>query len=176
MSVAEARTPCRLSSGRSTIRAMRLLALSFGFLVLFGSKLTADAQSHAKESASKKPVVALHVEIINPQKDSTLAEFAASFRNRLWRNWLSAMPQSAMLGESGKVIVRFQVHKDLSRPATEPSVELSSGKSVKPLKDAALRAIHDSTKKLRFPDAFGGSNIEFRAVFYYNQPADSVEQ
>lgn len=157
---------------------MRLLALGIGVLFLCGSVVIADDRSHAKQSSTdaKKLVTALHLDVVDSRKDDLPKDFTEALTKKLWRNWLSLMPQSAMLGDSGKVTIRFQIQRDPSDPTTSPSVEVSSGKNRKPLVDAALKAIHNTTKKLKFPEAFAGSRIEFRAVFQYNQPLASVQQ
>ena len=124
--------------------------------------------------SGKSKVMALYVEIVTPHQEEELEEFMTQFRQSLWRSWLARMPESAMLGDSGKVIIRFQIDKDRSQPAAAPSVEQGAGKKMKSLTNAALGAIREATKPPRFPDKFVGPSIEFRATFFYNQPADLV--
>jgi hypothetical protein len=79
------------------------------------------------------------------------------------------------LGAAGIVVVRFQIEKDRSRLA-EPIVEQGPGQKLNSLTKAALSAIRSSTKSTHFPDGFARSSIELRAMFFYNQPADSVKK
>jgi len=162
----------------SRICRMRLIALWIAVLFLCSSIATAGDRSHAKQSKAdaKKPVMALHLDVIDPRKDDVPKDFTQAFTKKLWLGWLNVMPQSAMLRDSGKVVIRFQIFRNVPDPAPEPTVEVSAGKHMKPLTDAALKAIRDTLKKVKFPAPFKGSRIEFRAMFLYNLAAGSTPQ
>jgi TonB family protein len=83
------------------------------------------------------------------------------------------MPESAMLGDKGRVILRVQVLKDGTLPGQTPIVEVSSGK--KPLDRAAVGAIRSSAPFKHLPEAFRGPHIELRLTFLYNQPPEPTQ-
>jgi TonB family protein len=83
------------------------------------------------------------------------------------------MPQSAMLGEKGRVVLRLQVQKDGRVPGQTPIIEVSSGK--KALDKAAVGATRSSAPFKHLPEAFRGPLIEVRLTFVYNQPPDPTQ-
>jgi TonB family protein len=155
---------------------MRTVAFLIGVLVLCLSGAAyceSGFQTRRKDPDPKGLVMAVHLEITEPKNNDGLKDFAASFRNSLWRKWLERMPESAQLGDSGIVIVRFQVERE--EPVSKMSVEQSPGKKMESFERAALEAIRDATKRIQLPQTFAGSTIGFRAKFFYNQPAETVK-
>src|SRR5205823_78687 len=128
-------------------------------------------QKSEKQSDSRKPGMYVHLEMVTQHDESQLKDFIGNLTKSLWRNWFISMPEAAQLGEPGKVVVAFQILNGASSP--EPTVEISSGK--RPLDGAATHAVRDATKKLKFPQNFAGSRIDFRAEFLYNLPKDSLK-
>ncbi|HYL63847.1 MAG TPA: TonB family protein [Candidatus Methylomirabilis sp.] len=98
------------------------------------------------------------------------------------RNWYAVMPQSAMLGERGRVMLRFHINADGSVPNGDPLREMSSGKE--PLDRAAVSSIRSSNPFEPLPPAFieaakrnsQGTYIEIRIIFLYNLPIEAAYQ
>jgi len=84
------------------------------------------------------------------------------------RNWLSTMPESARLGEQGRVLLQFRILRDGLVPDSEPGLMGSSGKE--PLDRAAMSSIRASSPFPPLPPAFSGPYIELRFMFLYNMP------
>jgi TonB family protein len=88
------------------------------------------------------------------------------------RNWYAVMPQSALLGERGRVLLRFKIMANGSVPNDDPSREMGSGKE--PLDRAAISAIRSSNPFEPLPSAFPGPSIEIRIMFLYNLPIEDA--
>jgi TonB family protein len=90
------------------------------------------------------------------------------------RNWYAVMPQSAILGERGRVLLRFHINADGSVPNGDPVREMGSGRE--PLDRAAVSSIRSSNPFEPLPPAFHGPYIEIRIIFLYNLPIDAAYQ
>ena len=86
------------------------------------------------------------------------------------RNWYAVIPESARLGEKGRVMLQFRIMRDGSVPYTEPYLVATSGKE--PLDRAAVSSIRTSNPFEPLPPAFSGPFIELRFIFLYNLPLD----
>lgn len=87
------------------------------------------------------------------------------------QNWYAVMPESARLGDQGKVVLQFRILRNGVVPEQEPVMMGSSGKE--PLDRAALSSIRASTPFEPLPSAFSGPYIELRFIFLYNIPLNS---
>jgi TonB family protein len=87
------------------------------------------------------------------------------------QNWYSVMPESARLGDQGKVVLQFRIQRNGVVPEQEPVMMGSSGKE--PLDRAAMSSIRASTPFEPLPSAFSGPYIELRFIFLYNMPLNS---
>ena len=87
------------------------------------------------------------------------------------QNWYAVMPESARLGDQGKVVLQFRIMRNGVVPAEEPAMVGSSGKE--PLDRAAMSSIRASTPFEQLPPAFSGPYIELRFIFLYNIPLNS---
>jgi TonB family protein len=88
------------------------------------------------------------------------------------RNWYAVMPESALLGERGRVLLRFKIMANGGVPNDDPSREMGSGKE--PLDRAAISAIRSSNPFEPLPSAFPGPYIEIRIMFLYNLPIEDA--
>jgi outer membrane biosynthesis protein TonB len=88
------------------------------------------------------------------------------------RNWYTVMPESALMGDKGIVMLTFKINRDGSVPLPDPNLERTSGKQ--PLDTAALSSIRTSSPFEPLPPAFKGDYIELRFIYFYNIPPDSV--
>jgi TonB family protein len=80
------------------------------------------------------------------------------------RNWLSVIPESARLGEKGRVGVVFEILKDGSMP--QERMVASSGSD--PLDRAAYNGIHASAPFPPLPQEFTGNHLILQFIFLYN--------
>jgi TonB family protein len=90
------------------------------------------------------------------------------------RNWEAVMPESARMGERGRVILQFRIFRDGTVVNPEPYLVGTSGKE--PLDRAAASAIRASSPFEPLPPAFSGPYIELRFIFLYNLPLSAANQ
>jgi TonB family protein len=83
------------------------------------------------------------------------------------RNWLAVIPESARLGEKGRVGVVFEILKDGSMP--QERMVASSGSD--PLDRAAYNGIHASAPFPPLPAEFTGNHLVLQFIFLYNLSA-----
>jgi TonB family protein len=81
------------------------------------------------------------------------------------RNWISIIPESARLGEKGRVGVIFEILKDGS--LNQERTVASSGSD--PLDRAAFSSIHASAPFPPLPAEFTGEHLVLQFIFLYNE-------
>jgi TonB family protein len=108
------------------------------------------------------------LEMLTPTEGVDFTSYLARIVASVKRNWLSVMPESARLGEQGRVVLQFRILRDGLVPDSEPGLMGSSGKE--PLDRAAISSIRASSPFPPLPPAFGGPYIELRFMFLYNLP------
>jgi periplasmic protein TonB len=104
--------------------------------------------------------------------NSYMARIVASVR----RNWYAIMPESALMGDQGIVMLRFKIYQDGTVVAEDPVLERSSGKP--PLDRAAMSSIRASSPFEPLPAGYTGREAhdehgiyaEFRFIYFYNLP------
>ncbi|HEV7968945.1 MAG TPA: TonB C-terminal domain-containing protein [Candidatus Acidoferrales bacterium] len=111
------------------------------------------------------------VEILTPTEGVDFSTYIARVLASVRRNWYSVMPESARLGDKGKVVLQFRIMRNGVVPDQEPVMMGSSGKE--PLDRAASSSIRASTPFEPLPSAFSGPYIELRFIFLYNIPLNS---
>lgn len=79
-------------------------------------------------------------------------------------NWYAVMPESARLGQKGRVAIQFSILRDGRVP--ELDLVLTSGSQA--LDGAANAAIHASTPFPPLPEEYKGSDLKLRFIFLYN--------
>jgi hypothetical protein len=129
----------------------------------------ACVQGQSKESKPTNQADPPTVEILTPTEGVDFSAFLAHSMQIVRRNWYALMPELAIQGEKGKVILRLQIQKDGALKSRTPTVELGSGK--KPLYRAAIAAIRASMPFEHLPESFHGPSIELRIIFLYNLSA-----
>jgi TonB family protein len=110
------------------------------------------------------------LEILTPTEGVDFTSYLARIVASVKRNWFSVMPESARLGEQGRVLLQFRILRDGLVPDNEPGLTGSSGKE--PLDRAAMSSIRASSPFPPLPPAFSGPYIELRFMFLYNMPAN----
>jgi len=80
------------------------------------------------------------------------------------RNWYSMIPESARLGEKGRVAIVFEILKD----GSVPQLRLIASSGADPLDRAALSAIRASNPFPPLPQEFTGNHLVLEFIFLYN--------
>jgi len=80
------------------------------------------------------------------------------------RNWYSVIPESARLGEKGRVGIIFEILKD----GSVPQLRLVASSGSDPLDRAALAGIHASIPFPPLPEEFTGNHLVLQFIFLYN--------
>jgi len=80
------------------------------------------------------------------------------------RNWYSVIPESARLGEKGRVGIIFEIIKD----GTVPQLRLVASSGSDPLDRAALAGIRASIPFPPLPEEFTGNHLVLQFIFLYN--------
>jgi TonB family protein len=113
-------------------------------------------------------------EILTPTEGVDFSDYMARVIAAVRANWYAVMPESALLGDRGRVALQFHIMKNGSVPAGEPVRLIGSGKE--PLDRAAVSAIRSSNPFEPLPPAFSGPSIELRFYFLYNLPIEAAYQ
>ncbi len=109
-----------------------------------------------------------NLEMLTPDQGVDFSNYFARVLASVKRNWYAVIPESARLGERGRVVLQFRIQKDGSVNAAEPYLVGTSGRE--PLDRAAISAIRQSNPFEPLPGAFSGPFIELRFTFLYNIP------
>ena len=80
------------------------------------------------------------------------------------RNWYAVIPESARLGEKGRVAVVFEILKD----GSVPQLRLVASSGSDPLDRAALSGVHASAPFPPLPEEFTGNHLVLEFIFLYN--------
>ncbi len=83
------------------------------------------------------------------------------------RNWLAIMPESARLGQRGRVLIQFAIDKN----GAVPKVVIAEGAGLDALDRAAVAAISASYPFPPLPGEYKGDEIRLQFAFSYNMPA-----
>jgi len=113
-------------------------------------------------------------QILTPTEGVDFSDYMARVLASVRRNWYAVMPESAQLGDRGRVVLEFSIRRDGSVPNEDPQRLLGSGKE--PLDRAAVSAIRSSNPFDHLPPAFSGPEIRLRFIFLYNLPLDAANQ
>ena len=111
------------------------------------------------------------VQILTPTEGVDFTNYINRVLAVVKQNWYAVMPESAQLGDKGKVVLQFRIMRNGVVPEQEPALMGSSGKE--PLDRAAMSSIRASTPFEPLPSAFSGPYIELRFIFLYNIPLNS---
>ena len=109
-----------------------------------------------------------NLELLTPTEGVDFTNYLARVLASVRRNWTAVMPESARLGDRGKVVLQFRIMRNGVVPDAEPAMVGSSTKE--PLDRAAISSIRASTPFEPLPPAFSGPFIELRFIFLYNMP------
>ncbi len=113
------------------------------------------------------------VQMLTPDQGIDFSSYLNRVVDRVRREWYSVMPESARMGDRGRVVIDFKIMRDGSVPLTDPNLRSTSGKE--PLDRAALSAIRGSSPFEQLPPAFPGPFIELRFIFFYNYRPEEIQ-
>jgi len=119
------------------------------------------AQSNNSQFSKLQPWVML----ITPAEGVDFKEYIARLTAGVKRNWYAVMPEVALQGQKGIVVITTRIQQDGTVPVSEPTLEHSSGKVE--LDRAAMLAIRTSAPFEKLPAEFHGPHVELRVVFFY---------
>jgi len=80
------------------------------------------------------------------------------------RNWYAGIPESARLGQKGRVAIVFEIVKD----GSVPQIRLEASSGAEPLDRAALASIRASNPFPPLPSEFTGDHLVLEFFFLYN--------
>jgi TonB family protein len=80
------------------------------------------------------------------------------------RNWYAVIPESARLGEKGRVALVFEIVKD----GSVPQLRLLASSGSTPLDQAALASIRASNPFPPLPAQFTGNHLVLEFIYFYN--------
>jgi len=80
------------------------------------------------------------------------------------RNWYAVIPESARLGEKGRVALVFEIVKD----GSVPQLRLLASSGSSPLDRAALASIRASNPFPPLPKQFTGNHLVLEFIYFYN--------
>jgi hypothetical protein len=112
-------------------------------------------------------------ELLTPTEGVDFSNYLARVLARVRLNWYAVIPESARLGDRGRVILQFRIMKAGDVPLGEPALVATSGKP--PLDAAAISSIRSSNPFEPLPPAFSGPYIELRFIFLYNLPLSAAQ-
>jgi TonB family protein len=108
------------------------------------------------------------VQMLTPTEGVDFSGYLARVLDSVKRNWYAIMPESAEMGDRGRVVLDFKILRDGNVPDPDPEMRSSSQKE--PLDRAASGAIRASSPFEPLPPEFSGPYIELRFIFLYNIP------
>jgi TonB family protein len=110
------------------------------------------------------------VQMLTPDEGVDFTNYLNRLLASVKQNWYAIIPDSAKMGDRGRVVITFRILKGGDVPFPDPNLERTSGKE--PLDRAAMGAIRASSPFEPLPPAFSGPYIELRFTFLYNLPLD----
>ncbi len=113
------------------------------------------------------------IQMLTPDQGVDFSPYLNGVVDRVRREWYSAMPESARMGDRGRVVIDFKIMRDGTVVRPDPLLRLTSGKD--PLDSAALGSIRGASPFPPLPSAFSGPYVELRFLFLYNLPMESPQ-
>ena len=113
------------------------------------------------------------VQMLTPDQGVDFSGYLNQVVASVRREWLTIMPESARMGDRGRVVIDFRIMRDGFVPRPDPLLRLTSGKE--PLDNAAMGSIRGASPFPPLPSAFSGPYIELRFIFLYNLPLDAAQ-
>lgn len=102
--------------------------------------------------------------ILSDTRGVDFGPYLARVVSAVRRNWYAVIPESARLGEKGRVGVVFEILKD----GSVPQLRLVQSSGAAPLDRAALSGIRASVPFDPLPPEFTGNHLVLQFIFLYN--------
>ena len=102
--------------------------------------------------------------ILSDTKGVDFGPYLARIVHIVRQNWISVIPESARLGEKGRVGVVFEILKD----GSVPQLRLVASSGSDPLDRAAVTGVHASIPFPPLPQEFTGNHLVLQFIFLYN--------
>jgi TonB family protein len=118
-----------------------------------------------------QPTLGEGLQLLTPTDGVDFTNYLQRLLASVKRNWYAIIPESARMGDKGKVMIQFRIQTNGTVPYPEPNLVRSSGKE--PLDRAAMGAISASNPFEPLPSAYTRPYIELRFTFLYNLPMGS---
>jgi outer membrane biosynthesis protein TonB len=110
------------------------------------------------------------LQMLTPTEGVDFTNYLTRVLASIKRNWYAVIPESARLGERGRVVLQFRILRDGSVPSMDPRLMVTSTKDH--LDRAAMSSIRASNPFEPLPQQFSGPFIELRIIYLYNLPLD----
>lgn len=102
--------------------------------------------------------------ILSDTRGVDFGPYLARVVSAVRRNWYAVIPESARLGQKGRVAVVFEILKD----GSVPQLRLVQSSGADPLDRAALSGIRASVPFDPLPPEFTGNHLVLQFIFLYN--------
>ena len=102
--------------------------------------------------------------ILSDTKGVDFGPYLARVVYEVRRNWYAVIPESARLGQKGRVAIVFEILKD----GSVPQLRLVSSSGFEPLDVAAISGIRASIPFPPLPKEFTGNHLVLQFIFLYN--------
>jgi len=102
--------------------------------------------------------------ILSDTRGVDFGPYLARVVHAVRQNWYAVIPESARLGEKGRVGVVFEILKD----GSVPQLRLVASSGSDPLDRAAVNSIHASIPFPPLPQEFTGEHLVLQFIFLYN--------
>ncbi len=114
------------------------------------------------------------LQMLTPTEGVDFNSYLQRVLARVRQNWYAVIPESAWMGERGRVVLEFNINRDGSVPDEQP--ELVSTSEKQELDRAAISSIRASNPFEPLPPAFSGPYIRLRFIYLYNIPLSQAGQ
>lgn len=152
---------------------MKILALSF-FLLTYAPLSAASPQSNKRDASGRRSDSAFPggVEVLTPTEGVDFSGYLKELFGKVRKNWYATMPESALLGEKARLVVRFRILPD-GKLQERPTVESASGSEN--LQKVSVVSIEFTSPFRPLPKEFKGPCLEMRFIFLYNLPVSEAK-
>ena len=133
-----------------------------------GRVITSQDGGYGRPGGGQGPGMRSGVTILSPTDGIDFDPYIKRVIAAVRRNWIAVMPESALMGDRGVVLLRFCITPNGVVPSPDPVLERTSGKN--PLDVAAMSAIRASSPFEPLPSQYKEPCLELQFAFFYNTP------
>jgi len=107
-----------------------------------------------------------NLQLLSDAKGVDFRPYLVQVLTAVRRNWLAILPETARLGQRGRVLIQFAI----DRNGTVPKLVIAEGAGADALDRAAVAAISASYPFPPLPTDYKGDQIRLQFAFSYNMP------